>query len=70
MLDLQAYIDLEFYKEKNWCEGDDIESKRCTVVKKTKWLLSMASNCIVVMLVSLAAWILVNVNMSLRLIDH
>ena len=51
---------LKVLKEKNWCEGVDIESKRCKAVKKTKWLLSMASNCIVVLLVSVAAWILVN----------
>ena len=52
---------MQVLKEYNWCEGDDKDSKRCKVVQKTKWLMSISSNCIVVLLVSIAAWILVDV---------
>jgi len=48
-------------KEFDWCEGADKETKRAKVIKKTKWLLSISANCLVVVLTSLLAWIMVDV---------
>lgn len=48
-------------KEFNWCEGPDKESTRAKVIKKTKWLLSISANCLVVVLTSLVAWLMVDV---------
>ena len=52
---------LQKLKELNWCEGENNMSKRAKVVKKTKWLLSISANCIVVVTLSIVAWILVDV---------
>jgi len=48
-------------KEFNWCEGPDKESKRAKVIKKSKWLLSISANCLVVVITSVLAWVLVDV---------
>ena len=48
-------------KEVNWCEGPDKSSTQSKVAKKTKWLFSISSNCIVVLLVSIVAFILLDV---------
>lgn len=48
-------------KEFNWCEGPDKESTRAKVIKKTKWILSISANCLVVVITSIVAWILVDV---------
>ena len=45
-------------KEKNWCEGENSNSTRAKIFKKSKWLLSTSANCIVIVLFSLLAWIL------------
>jgi sodium-independent sulfate anion transporter 11 len=52
---------LQRLKEFNWCEGPDKESTRTKVIKKTKWLLSISANCLVVVLTSLVAWLMVDV---------
>ena len=41
-------------KEFDWCEGPDKSSRRARVVKKTKWLLSISSNCLVMLTMSFA----------------
>jgi len=48
-------------KEFDWCEGPDKETTRAKVIKKTKWILSISANCLVVVITSVVAWILVNV---------
>ena len=48
-------------KEFDWCEGPNKETTRAKVVKKTKWILSISANCLVVVITSVVAWILVNV---------
>ena len=47
-------------KEFDWCEGSSPEARRARLTKKTKWLLSISANCLVVVISSLAAWILVS----------
>ena len=41
-------------KEFDWCEGPDKSSRRARIVKKTKWLLSISSNCLVMLSMSVA----------------
>ena len=48
-------------KEQNWCEGEDSNSRRAKVFKKTKWLLSISANCIVVGSLSILAWVLLDI---------
>ena len=39
-------------KEYDWGEGENKESRRARMVKKTKWLLSISANCIVMLTMS------------------
>ena len=48
-------------KEFNWCEGPDKEGRRAKVIKKCKWLLSISANCLVVVITSLFAWLMVDI---------
>ena len=41
-------------KEFDWCEGPDKTSQRARIVKKTKWLLSISANSLVMLTMSLA----------------
>ena len=52
-------------KEFDWCEGKNPEAGCGKVVKKTKWLLSISANCLVVVITSILAWLLVTMNIKL-----
>ena len=52
-------------KEFDWCEGKNPEAGYGKVVKKTKWLLSISANCLVVVITSILAWLLVTMNIKL-----
>lgn len=52
-------------KEFNWCEGPDLASNRARVTKKTKWLLSVSGNCLVMVVTSVLAWVLVSQGLDL-----
>ena len=48
-------------KEQNWCEGEDSNSMRARVFKKSKWLLSISANCLVTVTLSIIAWMLLDI---------
>ena len=52
-------------KEFDWCEGKDPEAGCGKVMKKTKWLLSISANCLVVVITSILAWLLVSLGIDL-----
>ena len=52
-------------KEFDWCEGKNPEAGCGKVVKKTKWLLSISANCLVVVITSILAWLLVTMGIKL-----
>ena len=52
-------------KEFDWCEGKDPEAVCGKVMKKTKWLLSISANCLVVVITSILAWLLVSLGIDL-----
>ena len=45
-------------KEVDWCEGEDKSSRRSRYTNKTKWLMSISANCIVVVTTSIIAFLL------------
>lgn len=47
-------------KECQRCEGDDPAAKRAIIVKRIKWFFGISANCILVLLGSVVAWILLN----------
>ena len=52
-------------KEFNWCEGQNSDTDRAKIVKKSKWLLSISANCLVVVVTSVVAWVLVSQGIDL-----
>ena len=52
-------------KEFDWCEGKDPEDGCGKVMKKTKWLFSISANCLVVVITSTLAWLLVSLGFDL-----
>ena len=52
-------------KEYNWCEGEDKEARRAKILKKTKWLLSISANCIVMLAMSLVPLFLLPTGLTL-----
>ena len=52
-------------KEFDWCEGKDPKAGCGKVMKKTKWLFSISANCLVVVITSTLAWLLVSLGFDL-----
>ena len=52
-------------KEFDWCEGKDPEAGCGKVMKTTKWLFSISANCLVVVITSTLAWLLVSLGFDL-----
>ena len=52
-------------KEYDWCEGEDKEARRAKILKKTKWLLSISANCIVMLAMSLVPLFLLPTGLTL-----
>ena len=48
-------------KDFHWCEGRDPESFRARFLQKTKWMISIARNCIVIVVSAGIAFYLVEV---------
>ena len=67
LLDFYLTVDPFCYrlKEFDWYEGKDPEAGCGKVMKKTKWLLSISANCLVVVITSILAWLLVSVGIDL-----
>ena len=52
-------------KEFDWCEGPDKSSRRARVVKKTKWLLSISANCLVMLTMSVVPMFFIPAELTL-----
>ena len=52
-------------KEFDWCEGPDKSSPRARVVKKTKWLLSISANCLVMLTMSVVPLLFIPAELTL-----